>query len=119
MARFLSASLTHSIKGDKVLFRVDAVVEFNSHELNTYWFLEMKFMEDDIFFDDRIKSTSRTFYANNLNETLTYNISIKKDDVNTEWGDEEIYAKLRVIPLEAPLPFRMDTVKTNKTKVDV
>jgi hypothetical protein len=119
MADFQSSSLSHSISGNYVLFRVDARIKFQPHELNTHWFLDMRFVEDDRFADDKLGSSSRTFLASSLTQDVSFDIRIKKSKVDTEWGNEEVFARVEVKPLEAPLPFRMDTAKTNTVSVDV
>jgi hypothetical protein len=119
MAAFLSASLTHSTSGSNVQFRVDARIKFQSHELNTWWFLSMTFKEEDTFRDDKLRSVNRSFLASRAEQDVSFSESIAKSTVDTEWGSEEVYADLQVVPLEAPPAFEIDTAKTNKTNVDV
>jgi len=119
MAEFLSASLSHSISDDDVLFRVDARIRFQPHELNTHWFLSMTFKEDDTFSDDRLRSVNRTFFASGQEMDVSFREVIRKRKVDTEWGKEEVFADLEVVPLEVPPPFRRDTARTNTTNVSV
>lgn len=119
MAAFLSASLSHSTSGSNVLFRVDARVRFQPHELNSWWFMSMSFKEEDTFRDDKLRSVNRSFLAAALEQNVSFSESIAKSTVDTEWGEEEVYADLQVVPLQAPPPFVIDSARTNKTIVDV
>jgi hypothetical protein len=119
MAAFQSASLSHALSGSNVLFRVDARIRFQPHELNTAWFLSMTFKEEDTFSDDRLRSVNRTFQATQLEQNVSFSESIPKSTVNTEWGNEEVYAELQVVPLQAPPPFGIDAATTNVTTVKV
>jgi hypothetical protein len=119
MAQFLSASLAHSLSGSNVLFRVDARIRFQAHELNTWWFFSMTFKEEDTFFDDKLRSVNRSFLAASLEQDISFSESIPKSTVDTEWGKEEVYADLQVVPLQAPPPFLIDSARTNVTTVGV
>jgi hypothetical protein len=119
MAEFQSVVLSNSTSGSNVLFKVDAQIKFQTHELNTRWFLDIDFKEwDRMSRDDFLYSTSRTFTADAVNKSVSFSFSAPKSKVNTEPGKEEVYAMVDVVPLEEPAPFRRDSAKTNQTKVD-
>jgi hypothetical protein len=119
MATFLSASLSHSLTSDRVLLRVDARVRFQPHELNTMWFLEMQFMEEDTVFDDNLGTHRGNFLTSAAEVDVSFSISKAKSTVNTEWGNEEVFANLIVVPLQAPPPFALDQATTNGITVKV
>ncbi len=120
MAQFQSVALSHSISGNDVLFKVDAGIQFQTHELNTRWFLDIDFKESDLLSkDDMIQSSSRTFSADAVNKNVSFSFAIPKSKVNTEPGKEEVYAVVGVIPLEEPPAYVRDTATTNQTKVNV
>jgi hypothetical protein len=118
MAEFVTASLTHSLTDNRVLFRVDAKIKFSPHERDSMWFLRIKFIEDDIYFDDNLGTHTHNFRSHTEND-LSIGVSMRKSDVNTERFKEEVFAKIEVLPLEEPQQFRHDTVNTNVTKVSV
>ena len=122
MAEFVTASLTHSRSGNRVLFRVDARIKFDPHEQGTHWFLAMTFMEDDTFADDNLGTHRRTFFANSNEVDVSFGVSMKKSKVDTELWKEEVFAMLEVVPLEEPPPpppFRIGRATTNTTNVSV
>jgi hypothetical protein len=119
MAAFLSASLSHSLTQDRVLFRVDARIRFQPHELNTTWFLEMQFMEEDTVFDDDLGTHRGNFSASATEVDVSFSISKSKSRIDTEVGREEVFAKLTLVPLQAPPPFAMDVATTNTVSVNV
>lgn len=119
MATFLSASLSHSLTQHRVLFRVDARVRFQPHELNTMWFLEMQFMEEDSVFDDDLGTHRGNFFANATEVDVSFSISKSKKRIDTELGNEEVFVKLATVPLQAPPPFTLDTASTNTVSVNV
>jgi hypothetical protein len=122
MAQITGVSLSHAISGNDVLFTINATIRFQPHELNTHWGFFMTFMESDTWPnpDDRLRNTfGRTIFAGQLTQSHTFNESLSKSRVNTEWGDEAVYVNVTVAPLEAPPPFISDSARTNKTNVDV
>lgn len=119
MAEFVTASLSHSLSDDRVLFRVDARIRFQPHELNTAWFLSMQFMEEDTVFNDDLGTHRQTFQASAIEVDVSFGISKSKRRIDTELGKEEVFAKLEVVPLQAPPPFIIDTATTNTIQVNV
>jgi len=120
MAQFQSVALSHSTTDKNVLFKVDAGIQFQTHELNTRWFLDIDFKESDrVSKDDMIESSARTFTADELSKNVSFSFAIPKSKVNTEPGKEEVYAVVDVIPLEEPPQFVRDTATTNQTSVNV
>ncbi len=119
MASFVSAILTHHLSGDDVIFTVNARIRFEHFERDTQWYLRMKFMEEDTFFDDKLSAINRTFSANSTEVDVSFSERITKKKVNTEWGKEEVYAELEVVPLREESRFVVGKARTNTTKVSV
>ena len=46
-------------------------------------------------------------------------VKLSRKKVNTEWGKEEVYGKLKLLPLEGPKPFIQGTFNLPKIKVNV
>jgi hypothetical protein len=119
MAQILESNLRHYISNDRFRFRVTAKIRFQPHEVGTDWLLAMTFKEqDDLSPDDYIRSSNRTFRAEAVEQSVLFDQLLSRAAVSTEAGDEEIYANLELIPLQAPPPFVRDTAKTNVSVVD-
>ncbi len=120
MAEIKSANISYSLKNNIVIFKFNVDLEFESRELNTHWFIQGKVMEKDTFYDDFVISIdSSPFVPNRRNYSVKFREVARESRVDTEWGKEEIYALLTIIPLESPRPFTMDNIRTNRIKVDV
>jgi len=50
MASFVSASLSHNLSGDDVIFTVNARIRFQQHKRDALRYLRMTFMEEDMVF---------------------------------------------------------------------
>ncbi|NVM30325.1 MAG: hypothetical protein HWN65_15880 [Candidatus Helarchaeota archaeon] len=120
MARFLEQALRHSFEGPYVMFDVIAKMKFQPDEIGKKWQLETIIIEkdritpDDVFRDH---NWSRTFIANQETVSLEIHVPIQKSDMNTEPGKEEVYAKLKVVPLEGDFP--VGEAITNMVEIDV
>lgn len=123
MAELLAATLSHGFSGTNVLFTVNTTIRFAAHELGVLWGISLIFSEDDAWPnpDDEIRRTGTAvnFRAVTSVQEVSINIPISKTEVNTEWGDEEIFVSVVVFPVTAPPPFVTATGRTNKTIVDV
>lgn len=122
MAELLAATVSHGLSGNNVLFTVNATIRFQPHELGTHWGFFMTFMEEDGWGnpDDRLRNAfGRTIVSDTLVKNVSFNESLSKSTVDTEWGDEEVYVRISVDPLEAPPPFISASGRTNKTVVGV
>ncbi len=128
MASFVSANLSHEITGGFVRFQIDAKVHFEEVEVGHRWLFQIEFMEEDPLSDDKI-STSRETFADEIKRhyiipstqdvELSFTEEIASHLVNTELGKEEIYANLKLKPLEKPEGFVASQSRTNVTIVDV
>jgi len=120
MATFLEQSLKYTIQGPYVMFVVTAKLKFQPNEIGTNWRLETTILEKDLFNPDDVfqdQNWARTFYARREIISLDIHIPILKRDLNTEPGTEEVYAKLKVVPLDGTFPASEAT--TNKIHVSV
>ncbi len=99
MASFLDYKLTYEMQGPYVMFTTNAKIKFDQSEIGKKWRLEIIVLEEDKLTPDDIfqdENWSRTFTADKEIMTLEINTPISKRDLNTELGNEEIYAKLKV-----------------------
>lgn len=122
MAELLGLNLTFGLSGANVLFTVSGTIRFQPHELGTHWGFFMTFMEEDKWPnpDDKLKNTfGRTILADSLTKAVTFNEPLSKSTVDTEWGDEEVFVRVSVDPLEEPPPFVSASGRSNKVAVDV
>lgn len=119
MAQFKSCTLGYSKDDSFVYFNIAASIDFQPHETNTHWFLDVTFMENDDLLDDKIGSNARTFFTNRLHKDVSFNFVFKREVIDTVATNGEVYAKVRVVPLEAPPPFVKDELETNVMSVDV
>lgn len=133
MASFVSANLSHEVSGGTVVFKLDAKLRFEPKEVGHRWLFQIEFMEHDIVSDDKLSplrpaesfgqpdaNLKRHYFVPSKDEIeLSLTEEFAKHRVDTEWGKEEIYANLQVIPLEAPPGFVAGKTRTNTTVVDV
>lgn len=119
MAQFKNCTLGYSKDDSFVYFNIAASIDFLPHEMNTHWFLDVTFMENADLLDDKIGSNARTFLVNRLHKDVSFNFAFKWEVVNTEVMNGEVYAKVRIVPLEVPPPFVKDEIETNMISVDV
>ncbi len=133
MASFVSASLGHELSGNFVVFKLDATLRFEPKEVGHRWLFQIEFMEQDPVSDDRLSplrpaeafgqpdaAVKRHYFIPSKEEVeLSFTEEFPKQQVDTEWGKEEVYANLQVLPLEAPPGFVAGKTRTNTTKVDV
>lgn len=79
----------------------------------------MKFIEKDrASSDDKIFNKDYNFTPKKGTETVSVNVSIPKDVLNTEPGDEEIFVYLALKPLEEPPRFLSATARTNMLTIN-
>ena len=133
MASFVSTNLTHEISGNFVLFTLDAKLRFEEKEVGHRWLFQIEFREHDPVSDDALSDMPKAeaFGKADANKKRHYfipsktevDLSFKEEFpahlVNTEWGKEEVYARLKVLPLEAPPGFVAAETDTDITEVDV
>jgi hypothetical protein len=133
MASFVSANLGHELSGNFVVFKLDAKLRFESKEVGHRWLFQIKFMEEDPMSDDQLSPLrpsesfgdpsahiKRHYFIPSKEEVeLSFTEEFAKQQVDTEWGKEEVYANLEVLPLEAPPGFVPAKTRTNITNVDV
>jgi len=120
MAEIRSANIAYSKKDNKVKFKFRVDMEYESRELNTHWFISGKVMEQDRFWDDFVVSIdSSPFVPNRRDFSIEFIETASESAVDTEWGNETVYAILKLLPLESPRPFVSDSITTNSISVDV
>jgi len=133
MASFMSANLGHELKGNFVTFKLDAKLRFEPKEVGHRWLFQIEFMEEDPVSDDKLSPIrkSEAFGQADAHIKRHYFIPSKEEVelsfveefpahlVDTEWGKEEVYAKVQALPLEAPPGFVAAKTRTNITNVDV
>jgi len=133
MASFMSANLGHELKGNFVTFTLDAKLRFEPKEVGHRWLFQIEFMEEDPVSDDKLSPIrkSEAFGQADAHIKRHYFIPSKEEVelsfveefpahlVDTEWGKEEVYAKVQALPLEAPPGFVAAKTRTNITNVDV
>lgn len=113
MAIIRSATLESSKLRSSVRFQANIDMQFESRELNSEWELKMRLYEDDTFRDDDLRSeATRRFRPSSTSTSLQLERSVSKSRVDTEFGDEEVYAKISLVPLESPKPFASDSANT-------
>lgn len=134
MASFVSANLDHEVSGKFVVFRLDAKLRFEPNEVGHKWLFQYEFKEQDPLKDDDLvdKSPAEQFADPGAGKKRQYFIPTKTDielsfeeefavhQVDTEWGKEEVYAKLQILPIgDDTEGFVAGQTRTNTTKVDV
>ena len=113
MATIRSATLESSKLSSSIRFQANIDMRFESRELNSEWELKMSLYEDDLFRDDNLRSeTTRRFRPSSTATRLQLERAVSKSTVDTEIGDEEVYAKISLVPLESPRPFSSDSANT-------
>jgi hypothetical protein len=133
MASFISANLDHELTGGFVVFKLEAKLRFAPDEVGHRWLFQIEFMEQDPVSDDRLSPVAKAEQFGQPDAAIKrhyiipskeeIDISFKEEFpahlVDTEWGKEEVYAKVQALPLEAPPGFVSAQARTNVTKVDV
>lgn len=133
MASFVSANLTHELSENFVTFKLTTVIRFEPKEVGHRWLLQYQFMEEDPMADDKLSPLRKAESVGDVNPglkrhyiipskeevELSYTEEFSKHLVDTEVGKEEVYAKVDVMPLEAPEGFVAGSTRTNITVVDV
>jgi hypothetical protein len=133
MASFMSANLDHELTGNFVVFKLDAKLRFESKEVGHRWLFQIEFMEEDPVSDDKLSPVpkseafgqadahiKRHYFIPSKEETeLSFTEEFPAHLVDTEWGKEEVYAKVQALPLEAPPGFVAAKTRTNVTRVNV
>ncbi|HSG82077.1 MAG TPA: hypothetical protein VLC48_07500 [Gemmatimonadota bacterium] len=133
MASFVSANLSHELSGQFVTFTLSTVIRFEPKEVGHRWLLQYQFMEEDAVSDDKLSQlrpaeavgdpnpgVKRHYIIPSKEEIeLSYEEEFSKHLVDTEIGKEEVYAKVDILPLEAPQGFVAGSTRTNITVVDV
>lgn len=113
MATIRSATLESSKSRSAVRFQADIDMRFERRELNSEWELKMSLYEDDNFRDDNLRSeATKRFRPSSTATQLQLERAVSKNRVDTEFGDEEVYAKISLTPLESPRPFASDRANT-------
>ncbi|NIR42494.1 MAG: hypothetical protein GWN99_01210 [Gemmatimonadetes bacterium] len=133
MASFVSANLSHELSENFVTFKLTTVIRFEPKEVGHRWLLQYQFMEEDPMADDKLSPLRPAESVGDVNPglkrhyiipskeevELSYTEEFSKHLVDTEVGKEEVYAKVDVLPLEAPEGFVAGRTRTNITVVDV
>ena len=119
MATIREARLSHEERHPRVLFTVDATIEFEEQELGHEWLFEVTLMEDDPLQDDRLKRERYYLESDAAEMSLSRKIDMGWARVDTEPGKEEVYADLFLAPLKAPPEMTDDRARTNAVIVDV
>jgi hypothetical protein len=133
MASFVSANLSHELSGSFVVFTLEAKLRFEPKEVGHKWLLQIEFMEEDTVADDKLSTMPKAEAFGKADAHLKrhyiipskeeIDLSFKEEFpahlVDTEWGKEEVYANIQVLPLEAPPGFVSAKTRTNITDVDV
>ena len=120
MVEFVEQTLSHSINGPYVMFTIEAKLKFTQQELGAKWRLETTFLEQDRFTPDDVfqdKNWARIFSADREIVTVVANIPIYKRDLNTEPGNEEVYAKLKAVHVEGKFATGEATTNIEKIKI--
>jgi|GEM_PF-2607844 hypothetical protein len=133
MASFVSANLDHEISGKFVVFQLDAKLRFEPKEVGHRWLFQIEFREQDPVKDDKLSPVPKSvgfgepdahikrhyFIPSQGEVELSFKEEFPTHLVDTEWGQEEIYAIVQALPLEQPPGFVAAKAQTNITKVDV
>jgi hypothetical protein len=133
MASFVSANLGHELSKKFVTFKLDAKLRFEQKEVGHRWLFQIEFMEEDPISDDVLSPlrkseafgqtdahiTRHYFIPSTEEVELSFTEEFPAHLVDTEWGKEEVYAKVQALPLGAPAGFVAAKTRTNVTKVDV
>lgn len=119
MASFLSTDLSYERSEKRVLFTVKAKVQFEDQEQGHNWMFEIVLMEEDPIKDDHLLTKRHYFIPESGEQELSYVEDMGWAQVDTEAGKEEVYAKLRVAPLDAPPNMTADDTRTITISVDV
>lgn len=119
MAKFVEQTLRSSFEGPYVMFDLNVKMSFYQDEIGTKWRLDTIIVEKDTIRDDlfRNKNWGRSFEANKETVSLKIHVPIHKDDMNTEPGLEEVFAKLTLKAVDGNFP--TVEAKTDIIKVDV
>ena len=113
MATIRSATLESSKSSRSVLFQASVDMRFESRELNSQWELRMNLLEDDNIKDDKLGRETRVqFRPSQVSTRLPISKRLSKSTVDTEWGDEEVYGRITLVPLESPRPFATASANT-------
>ncbi len=117
MAKFVKKTLGSSFEGPYVMFDLAVEIAFYKDEIGKKWRLDTVLVEKDTIRDDLFsnKSWGRSFEANKETVALKIHVPIHKDDMNTEPGLEEVFAKLT---LKAEDGTTVEA-KTDMIKVDI
>ncbi len=114
MAEITRSTLTSTKNGSVITFFTDTTIRFAPHEVGSLWQLRLQMREDDNVWDDSLSSpVARNFRVNSATERVQLNRRLRTSTVDTEWGDEEVYGRVTVRPLEPPPAMRADTAQTN------
>lgn len=104
MATITNAKLTLTKgAGPNWTARVTYTAKFSQFEVNNFNFRDgFVLWEDDPFNDDQITGVVgvSVFNPNTMSVTRTLSAVVNQDDLDTEIGQEEIYAKVRLRNLE-------------------
>lgn len=119
MASFINADLSHELTEKRVIFTVSAKVRFQEQEQGHNWMFEVVLWEEDPVYDDHL-ITKRDYFVPKSDEVeLSQVVDMGQAQIDTEPGKEEVYAKLRVAPLDAPPNMAAAEARTNTLSVDV
>lgn len=108
--------------GDSIQFRVDYAATFNKDELGHPWTESFSLFERDTTSDNDVlaRGLARAEFvpdvSSPLSVTRTLTATLREREVNTEIGNEEIFAR---ITLSGPAGFAFfgDSMKTNEVEV--
>jgi hypothetical protein len=133
MASFASAKLDHELLDKFVTFKVGMKLNFDPNEIGHPWLVQIEFWEQDPFKDDRLWPLPKGVRVGEIHEgqwrhyiepssqeiDLDYEAEFPEHHVNTEPGKEEVYAVIKLRPVDPPPDFLSAETRTNITKVNV
>ena len=97
---------------DYIDFSVNADIEYEEHEKNIEWDLYMHFYEHDtISSDDFIVTRKRKIDPLGMDET--FEERIKRENLDKDWFDEEVYVILELKPTQK---FKSATKRSDDVK---
>lgn len=115
MAQFNFADLGCDEKGDSIEFKINYEINFRKFEKEIPWELTLKIFEFDRWTKNDLKRViHKTIDPKDYEKRIVE--SIKKEDLNTEWGDDEYFVEFEIKPLQLP---SRDSISTNFVKLNL
>jgi len=133
MASFVSAQLDHEVRGKFVVFKLNMSLRFEPEEVGSKWLLQIEFREEDPMKDDSLFPVPASVRFGEVDAgKIRHYIEPSKEEVDfpfevefpaqlvdTELGEEEVYAIVHLRPTGDRTEFVPAEVRTNITQVDV